>query len=998
MKNKLLKILSAFTFAVSSLGTGLFFVKTVSAEVTGAEWATGNDKVSVTMNYDITNSNYGETGENPGYWRIRLADSNTLTSYNNALKAEDFWYKTSYMNLKPMFYETVADAENPSINLGYYEDDFKTTSTPVQSIVSNSMQACDYYGIIYTFTDLETGNYFSVKMYNTASNVPNAKIAISVNGGAYEGETNLTGSFTGRFNGTKGSAQTGVFYLLNLKYDQDENKVKFFRDLSSSFDLSTYGLDSAFETYKVDLSFDRIQAGKTAKLCVYYLNGYDLTATTDVSNLASNGTVVYQKSAAYDCAEDSKVTLTDVVGCWDTAAGDISNQLSYSVKDAQSNEVAVEEGYFTAKSGEYAVTASYGEISKTFMVDVNVPKLATAEWATGNDQVSVTMNFDVANSEYAWWAFSQYDSNLCVSNNNAALKEAGMWYKTNYLGLKPMLYTAPKLESGNPTINLGYYDGDFKMTSSPANSAQKNDASKIDFYGVEYKFTDLLTGDYFTVRAESSYNAPNAKVTVTVNGDTAKAQSSSIAFSFISRTNGGWNTTNGNLNPFSLKYDTTANAIVTNRNMSTSLSLAAAGLTEALDTYTVDMSFVTYRLDTAKLLVYSLNGYDLCGETTASLSDNEHNEVLYATTNSVETTDGTVDLKGVVKGFSSFDGDVTDALVYTVANADGESVAVNNGKFMANKSGVYTITAAHGANTTKDFTVNVTVPGVTYPAGGVIMKSVRLNLEGKIGVQFLVSADETLYGEEGGKVVFTVAGKTQEVAFTDWTKYGNDYIVECQVAAKQMTDSINVQFMDKNGDVSATTTYSVQQYAQTVLASSTDEALKELVKSMLNYGAYAQTYFDYNVENLANAGLYAEGENPVETKEDVVAASVGVENAFAEVSMKSLSLGLETEMEIYVLFALAEGISASDVTFTVGGVVLETVECAGGCYVVIKNVSAKDIDKVYTISVSYGENVATYMLSAQCYISAAYTTTSSAYNNLLKAIELYNVAANAYFA
>ena len=139
MKIKKLVQSVAATLFVATVATSVGVMQSgaVSAEVAAAEWATGNDQVSVTMNYDITNSNYGETGENPGYWRIRLADSNTLTSYNNALKAEDFWYKTSYMNLKPMFYETVADAENPSINLGYYEDDFKTTSTPVQSIVSN---------------------------------------------------------------------------------------------------------------------------------------------------------------------------------------------------------------------------------------------------------------------------------------------------------------------------------------------------------------------------------------------------------------------------------------------------------------------------------------------------------------------------------------------------------------------------------------------------------------------------------------------------------------------------------------------------------------------------------------------------------------------------------------------------------------------------------------------------------------------------------------------
>ena len=95
---------------------------------------------------------------------------------------------------------------------------------------------------------------------------------------------------------------------------------------------------------------------------------------------------------------------------------------------------------------------------------------ATAEWATGNHQVSVTMNFDVQNSEdYSWWAFTSNDTTRHKTYNNAGLSEAGMWYKTEYVGLKPMLYEAAYTTANEfPTINLGYYDGDFKMTSSPA--------------------------------------------------------------------------------------------------------------------------------------------------------------------------------------------------------------------------------------------------------------------------------------------------------------------------------------------------------------------------------------------------------------------------------------------------------------------------------------------------------------------------------------------------
>lgn len=43
---------------------------------------------------------------------------------------------------------------------------------------------------------------------------------------------------------------------------------------------------------------------------------------------------------------------------------------------------------------------------------------------------------------------------------------------------------------------------------------------------------------------------------------------------------------------------------------------------------------------------------------------------------------------------------------------------------------------------------------------------------------------------------------------------------------------------------------------------SSDE-LKKLIEALLNYGAYAQQYFEYDTDNLANNGIY-DSKNPVE--------------------------------------------------------------------------------------------------------------------------------------
>ena len=52
--------------------------------------------------------------------------------------------------------------------------------------------------------------------------------------------------------------------------------------------------------------------------------------------------------------------------------------------------------------------------------DVRAQAMTTgAEWTTGNDTVTATFNYDITNSDYATWAFTEYDTNMNVQYNNA---------------------------------------------------------------------------------------------------------------------------------------------------------------------------------------------------------------------------------------------------------------------------------------------------------------------------------------------------------------------------------------------------------------------------------------------------------------------------------------------------------------------------------------------------------------------------------------------------
>ena len=172
-----------------------------------------------------------------------------------------------------------------------------------------------------------------------------------------------------------------------------------------------------------------------------------------------------------------------------------------------------------------------------------------------------------------------------------------------------------------------------------------------------------------------------------------------------------------------------------------------------------------------------------------------------------------------------------------------------------------------------DNNVNVTVIGDAdgdIDLGiGVHLYGYSLSLEGDIGVNFYVKFDDVDALSSDAKMVFTITGnngqdtKTQEVYVKPqantklpYAKTANGYyIFKCTVYSNEMTSTITAQVI--SGEASGQEfTYSVQEYAKYLIdhaSTYTDE--QPLIKAMLNYGAYSQKYFNYNMDNLANSIL-----------------------------------------------------------------------------------------------------------------------------------------------
>ncbi|MBR4873186.1 MAG: leucine-rich repeat domain-containing protein, partial [Clostridia bacterium] len=132
-------------------------------------------------------------------------------------------------------------------------------------------------------------------------------------------------------------------------------------------------------------------------------------------------------------------------------------------------------------------------------------------------------------------------------------------------------------------------------------------------------------------------------------------------------------------------------------------------------------------------------------------------------------------------------------------------------------------------------------------------------------------------------IKYAVASNVSDVKILVWTEPQTDYTVGTHnseiteyyteniggaphmvfdytaLSAKQMTDVVYARAYAEVDGVdyySGVNKYSILQYAQNKLATSTDAKLKALLSNMLAYGATAQEYFGYNVDRLPTATWY----------------------------------------------------------------------------------------------------------------------------------------------
>ena len=353
----------------------------------------------------------------------------------------------------------------------------------------------------------------------------------------------------------------------------------------------------------------------------------------------------------------------------------------------------------------------------------------------------------------------------------------------------------------------------------------------------------------------------------------------------------------------------------------------------------------------------------------------------------VGTLSGASNFGGIIGFFkSSNKSSVKDCYYLENCNADGTNFTNSNGTAMsAEKFADGTVCDAveyHTYRNDKCKVCNAYENGI-----GMNLAGYTLSLSGNIGVNFYMELDKDVLSDESAYMLFTLPnGKTSTVMVQDATAdkvSDNDiqyYVFPCNVAAKEMTDTIQAQLFTADKS-SAVYTYTVKDYADYILShtSDYDEETRALASAMLTYGDYAKAYFD-GTDLAATAEIE---EVTSDTLSDYTALAGSTLPDGIEYCGSSLLLDSNTTLRHY--FKAMEDTDTSAYGFA---------EKDGLYYLEYANISALNLSS--TIRTSVGKYLLVYSPLSYAYAVLESENMDTGLKNLVKALYLYNQAASAY--
>lgn len=237
------------------------------------------------------------------------------------------------------------------------------------------------------------------------------------------------------------------------------------------------------------------------------------------------------------------------------------------------------------------------------------------------------------------------------------------------------------------------------------------------------------------------------------------------------------------------------------------------------------------------------------------------------------------------------------------------------------------------------------------------LKRYSLSLNGLIEFNFYFDLSDALANDNDAYVLFTMPdGRQSRQYVKDANRKNGMYGFTCGLYAKEMTQKVIVQVVNGKGMTGYKYAYAVEDYTNYVLNSSESsyERAKPVIKTMMNYGGYAQDEFNAYLDNKA----YKDVKNEFKQELESISASDFSDYAFKELSKdqnfssKSISLILEeaTTLRFYVNVKDSSQVSSAKVT--VDGLSSKIEKNTKGYFVDVPSIKSNKLNEVHTIQIN----------------------------------------------
>ncbi|MCQ2798732.1 MAG: hypothetical protein MJ220_02510 [Bacilli bacterium] len=256
-----------------------------------------------------------------------------------------------------------------------------------------------------------------------------------------------------------------------------------------------------------------------------------------------------------------------------------------------------------------------------------------------------------------------------------------------------------------------------------------------------------------------------------------------------------------------------------------------------------------------------------------------------------------------------------------------------------------------------------------------------------------VSSDFT----DSSKATFTIGERSVEATGVANTSLGyKTYKFSVALAPYEMASDIRISIASEGVD----SKYSVKQYCREVLEDeNTSDKLRALVTSLLNYGAASQEYFDYAKYSLANSYL-SEADKALSTSIGEEYNKLLIENNSDDVQAYSATVEILTSTTIRVYFTEKTKGAIEGYKAYIDGEEISSDKLLyknNRYYVEIEGVSAKDMDKAFTVKLAKDEtNYVSVTYSVLTYAYSKQNSSNSALRNFALSLYDYYKAVEGY--